>query len=1128
MIVQCRILVWVQMLLLFLPPDVLPSQASLEHQKLPLQLEVLELREVLREEDPSGRNHYIKVVLAEHDIIQDVVSWNLAFISSIANIPNTIVYTMPDNYESPVEQNEILFEGNVVSAELLILTARDSVDSVLAVFSKTVEINDLGTRVAWIGEQPSYLRVHTGTLESVYVTSEVVCFKEDSPCYFPQQDDQPLPSEVQRCINVTATDNSSFLQCDDVISQYQEMTEDPELLLQDLKTLEITGISSALVLEVVLASVDDGSILEVLPCPETEEGKGTCNVITDLTNRREVYNLLVLLDDTGYVEESKIILFAVYKIKVKQLREDALCVVWGDGNSDNYIVSVNTTDLDVMVDCLLPDDEADAGMCQAHIISPDLARDSSVVVSVRKALGKNTVAVNEVFTDDFPEASTVSRMMQVVEDGATATIVRVRAVVEDIITAGLVRHPGIPPTTTIIEEYYVGDVNHTDDNYIFKFSKDVLKPGESSKFLTIGYKKDGNVGIVGAAFVTPKVIDVNLARVGNTEGPLRVATSNEYSLIIADNPDWTCSSDASPCFLPEALVLPDQVPVCLPLDNAASEDNTQVLQCQLNPVTPFQAVSTAKLTLSEHTKLQVDASYSSNTIIVEVEVVSDSPILSEHCGPFSPCQFECISFPSVFHVLLVGLGVNNMVVESTLIPFQDLNVTARQLMKDILEVWWSSPIQETYTVTIRPATPSPKDSEAIAPTRVTCSPETLSCKAHFMSLPARSYTILVQKEGDDTAVVAENTQIDSSFLPPSVSEIIRVIRISETTTGVSLKAPLEGNPTVQLSVVIEGDEIQEVSSEAGQMDSHSLATYQFSHQDPVFITRVTTKFLLVARQAENLVSVGQAYLTLQDLDDSIAWVGAQAEETSASLRVDSVSIPDLSTDSMVCLENSTICYYLEVGGKMQSLVWCREVSNTAPEGPDTIEQCDEEITDFMGFSIMPVVQIEGDVLKVGLEASSSRNSFEVLAYDRDDTSTLYSSPQHCDINSTTHICTQAVKIPRGRSQMKVLVVELGEDKAVNESAVIFVLPSHGTEVWVIILSAFGFIFVIALISYAIIITAKKMKPYHEGIRNRGYMESPAEGVIRAPMPGEEKYDEWGSRRLGHFPPNTLRYPYTVS
>ncbi|XP_071545716.1 uncharacterized protein [Panulirus ornatus] len=1041
MIVQCRILVWVQMLLLFLPPDVLPSQASLEHQKLPLQLEVLELREVLREEDPSGRNHYIKVVLAEHDIIQDVVSWNLAFISSIANIPNTIVYTMPDNYESPVEQNEILFEGNVVSAELLILTARDSVDSVLAVFSKTVEINDLGTRVAWIGEQPSYLRVHTGTLESVYVTSEVVCFKEDSPCYFPQQDDQPLPSEVQRCINVTATDNSSFLQCDDVISQYQEMTEDPELLLQDLKTLEITGISSALVLEVVLASVDDGSILEVLPCPETEEGKGTCNVITDLTNRREVYNLLVLLDDTGYVEESKIILFA----------------------------------------------------------------------------------------DDFPEASTVSRMMQVVEDGATATIVRVRAVVEDIITAGLVRHPGIPPTTTIIEEYYVGDVNHTDDNYIFKFSKDVLKPGESSKFLTIGYKKDGNVGIVGAAFVTPKVIDVNLARVGNTEGPLRVATSNEYSLIIADNPDWTCSSDASPCFLPEALVLPDQVPVCLPLDNAASEDNTQVLQCQLNPVTPFQAVSTAKLTLSEHTKLQVDASYSSNTIIVEVEVVSDSPILSEHCGPFSPCQFECISFPSVFHVLLVGLGVNNMVVESTLIPFQDLNVTARQLMKDILEVWWSSPIQETYTVTIRPATPSPKDSEAIAPTRVTCSPETLSCKAHFMSLPARSYTILVQKEGDDTAVVAENTQIDSSFLPPSVSEIIRVIRISETTTGVSLKAPLEGNPTVQLSVVIEGDEIQEVSSEAGQMDSHSLATYQFSHQDPVFITRVTTKFLLVARQAENLVSVGQAYLTLQDLDDSIAWVGAQAEETSASLRVDSVSIPDLSTDSMVCLENSTICYYLEVGGKMQSLVWCREVSNTAPEGPDTIEQCDEEITDFMGFSIMPVVQIEGDVLKVGLEASSSRNSFEVLAYDRDDTSTLYSSPQHCDINSTTHICTQAVKIPRGRSQMKVLVVELGEDKAVNESAVIFVLPSHGTEVWVIILSAFGFIFVIALISYAIIITAKKMKPYHEGIRNRGYMESPAEGVIRAPMPGEqEKYDEWGSRRLGHFPPNTLRYPYTVS
>lgn len=102
----------------------------------------------------------------------------------------------------------------------------------------------------------------------------------------------------------------------------------------------------------------------------------------------------------------------------------------------------------------------------------------------------------------------------------------------------------------------------------------------------------------------------------------------------------------------------------------------------------------------------------------------------------------------------------------------DLNVAVGQLTQDILEVSWSSPDPETYIATIQPATPSSRhhrasasltDGEDVAATQVTCSPDTLRCVAHFTSLAEGSYTVLVQRERQDDAVVAQSSEVDSSF-----------------------------------------------------------------------------------------------------------------------------------------------------------------------------------------------------------------------------------------------------------------------------------------------------------------------------------------------------------------------------
>lgn len=88
-----------------------------------------------------------------------------------------------------------------------------------------------------------------------------------------------------------------------------DMTEEPQLLLQDLQTLEVTQIAMNSSLEVVMIRPDDGSIFEELACTGAGEGGGACNVTTDLADEEEVHNMLVLLDDAGYVTQSRIVPF---------------------------------------------------------------------------------------------------------------------------------------------------------------------------------------------------------------------------------------------------------------------------------------------------------------------------------------------------------------------------------------------------------------------------------------------------------------------------------------------------------------------------------------------------------------------------------------------------------------------------------------------------------------------------------------------------------------------------------------------------------------------------------------------------------------------------------------------------
>ncbi|KAG7158079.1 hypothetical protein Hamer_G020683, partial [Homarus americanus] len=1024
-------------------------------------IDLKEIRQVNRKDDPQGIKQNIRVVIQPNESIPAYTTWTLYS----KNSTNFVVYnsiTLVNETCPPGEETTIEFEGTFVPSNITILHVTNNLtrDDV-AFYYAVVDIEDLGTRVAWVGtsdDEVSYLRVETGTLDNVPVKDKVVCNQEDSPCYYPRTD---LMDDLQipRCKDLTAGDKT-IKHCDDVIGQSQEMADTPTLLLQqEVKALGVTYKSNASSVQVIVSKPEDKNILSQIDCVTEGEDPQSCKAtLSDEDYKQDVINnMVVLLNSDGYVTEAAMVRFEVYKISTAKLTGDAALVVWRHGTEGTYIVSASTTkeETKVTINCPASTD----GTCRGHVVNVDLSE--VPMVSVEKNDTSNSVQSTKI-TDTTPQKNKVTKLTQIIDtEQTTKSAITMASHSEGItkVTVAKLILVNQGDSRTYRETYYEGKVKD-DGEFRFEFDDDILD-GEGTTtmdFLAIGYKEDGN------------------------------------------KPDNKCNSTVSPCYFEDDASLTKLLSLCLSLKNNIPGDTVEtVQQCMEQQPTNFkELVNPVHLNLNEQ-KTQ-------NTMVVRTECTKEAKTLEvvapgndiKDCplDPPTPCEVELNSHPPAFSVFVVCLQDDEVVLESKKETFQDLQVETKQLTKDLLEVRWITPNPESYKATVQ-ATEAllinnnspPLSRDAIPATEVSCNEKNMNCVAHFLVGTISSYTVTVQRKGDSSHIITKAGDMDSSF-EPHTSIVTKVSKIDDGTTRVSLAAALqEDTSSVQLSVVKESDITVEATCKDGKMVPNSSSTYEFTHQDPVFIPGMLTKFFLVARGREDaLQSVGQVYLMVEELNDNLDWVGAEKHNTSASLRISPFDAEyHLPDKNKICLKGNTTCYFLQEGGQSNlNLERCKTLDNTASEVPTKVDECDENVTPFKEFSSHVSVTVEsGKVNVILITDDSNSSSLEVIAYDPNDPSTVYTTENNvpCIINKDSHVCTRTIKNSGYSKPVNVLVVSFDENGAVKESALLISYfpgaPPTTTPNWVIVVSVLGSVFGLAFIAFITIFVVKKKRAHKE-------------------------------------------------
>ncbi|XP_064101279.1 uncharacterized protein LOC135211953 [Macrobrachium nipponense] len=281
--------------------------------KSAMSLKILELRQVTRQDDPSGKNHNLKVIISPYDPLPRVTEWSLIF---SGNDQVSTTYTTKADGQDPTSQTEFIFEGNLVEAGVISLIAKNAT-GMAASCLLILPITDLKSDVAWVGDYKSgkaaSLRVTPGELVDEVMVDQQLCKYSQSPCYYITP--KPHPTSFERCHFLI----EGFKLCDDRVISYSEPSSLPAIFLKDNKFLEVevthkTG--EVPVMEVVAYDPQDHNQVFtrfpyrcLFPVGSEWQDMDTIQCRAELTvpgNSTNMMVLVVTLDEEGDVVESSL------------------------------------------------------------------------------------------------------------------------------------------------------------------------------------------------------------------------------------------------------------------------------------------------------------------------------------------------------------------------------------------------------------------------------------------------------------------------------------------------------------------------------------------------------------------------------------------------------------------------------------------------------------------------------------------------------------------------------------------------------------------------------------------------------------------------------------------------------
>ncbi|XP_068208310.1 uncharacterized protein [Palaemon carinicauda] len=220
-------------------------------------LNIEKITQIMNDNDPTGKNHSIHITISEHEPLDNVVEWKFF---QHTNEGGSIQYKIPGDGQNPTHQTELIFNGNLIESDSYLLQAKDSSEDI-AMDYKVVDITDLETNVAWVGEKKylsqSSLRVMTSERVGNITVSGNVCIAGRNPCYIIAPDAKP--SSIERCATVSLGPESSFQQCDERVMMFVGIDKPLPVELQEdgSLTVEFTYAGEQLSVEVVTYDTQD-------------------------------------------------------------------------------------------------------------------------------------------------------------------------------------------------------------------------------------------------------------------------------------------------------------------------------------------------------------------------------------------------------------------------------------------------------------------------------------------------------------------------------------------------------------------------------------------------------------------------------------------------------------------------------------------------------------------------------------------------------------------------------------------------------------------------------------------------------------------------------------------------------
>ncbi|XP_066983157.1 uncharacterized protein [Macrobrachium rosenbergii] len=276
-------------------------------------LNIVEIRQVTRQDDPSGKTHNLRVIVSPYDPLPGIVEWSLVL---RRNDQVSTTYVTKADGQDPTSQTELIFEGNLVESDFIGLIAKDAT-GLAGNCMLAVHIRDLKSDVAWVGDYKSgkaaSLRVTPGELVKEVKVDHHLCEYSQSPCYYITP--SPLPTSFERCYYPMP----EFKLCDDRVISYNEPSSLPAIFLKDNKFLEVEvphKVGEVPVMEVVAYDPQDHKqVFTNFPyrCPfpigSEWNDMDTIRCRVELTlpgNSTNMMVLVVTLDEDGDVVESSL------------------------------------------------------------------------------------------------------------------------------------------------------------------------------------------------------------------------------------------------------------------------------------------------------------------------------------------------------------------------------------------------------------------------------------------------------------------------------------------------------------------------------------------------------------------------------------------------------------------------------------------------------------------------------------------------------------------------------------------------------------------------------------------------------------------------------------------------------